>query len=130
MVLAVGPGLVDDDLGGGGEFADDGDEFVGVGLEGFGFEAELAPLLEGDDVPMFRGEDFGEGAAAVGFALGVAGDGFAEVAGVAFEGAAAEAGAADKEFFVAGLGDVGEVAEGVVGEWSGASGSRVRRRRP
>src|SRR5690606_19231573 len=45
-----------------------------------------------------------------------AGAGLGEVAGVAFERAAADAGAAEEEVLAAGLGDLGQEAGGVVGE--------------
>src|SRR5690606_14422622 len=127
VVLAVGPSLVDDDLGGGGVFADGGDELVEMGLEGLALEALVADLLEGDDVPFGGLERLDEGDAAlvaglgiveavVGAAFFVAGAGLGEVAGVAFERAAADAGAAEEEVLAAGLGDLGQEAGGVVGE--------------
>ncbi len=127
MVFAVGPDFVDDDFGGGRVLADGGDELVDVGVVGFGAEAEVADLLDGDDVPVggFERFDDRDGAFFAGFGVGeivvsaaffVAGLGFGEVAGVAFEGAAADAGAAEGEVFVAGFRDGGKEGGGVFGE--------------
>lgn len=127
MIFAVGPDFVDDDLGGGRVLADGGDELVDVGVVGFGAEAEVADLLDRDDVPIggFESFDDGDGAFLAGFeidevvvgaAVFVAGPGFGEVARVAFEGAAADAGAAKREVFAAGLSDRGEESGGVFGE--------------
>ena len=127
MVFAVGPDLVDYDFSGGRVLADGGDELIDVRVVGFGAEAEVADLLDRDDVPVgsFEGFEDRDGAFLAGFGIDeviigaaffVAGLSFGEVAGVAFEGAAADAGAAEREVFAGGLGDRREEGGGVFGE--------------
>ncbi len=127
VILAIGPCLVDNDFGGGRVFADGGDELIQVGLEGVALVALVADLLEGYDFPVGGGQrlddrdvvllaGLGVGETFVGTTGFVAGLGFGEVAGVAFERAAADTGAAEDEFFAGVFSDLREERGGVVGE--------------